>query len=479
MSKIFQGFLWSSIEKFSVQGISLVLSIIIARIISPGDYGLIAMVQVFTSFFQIFIDGGFANALIQKKDRTEIDYQTAFLFNLAIAVLLYFVLFICAPSIARFYGEPQLIKLTRIVSLNLVISSLSIVQRARLTIELDFKTQSKASIWATVASGLTGIVCAYSGWGVWALVTQSLLSSVLISASLMLFSRWMPRLRFSKNSFVGLFSFGSKLMASNILTSLSINLGNLLIGKRYSAASLAYYNRGFTLSQYPSTMVAESLNRVIFPELSRLQDDRKLLKEGYFKYLHLSNFIILPLMVMLIALARPLVEVLLTEKWLPAVPYIQIMSLNFVFYPWILQSGNPIAAIGHSGILFRYQFLKRGFSLLTLFIAVNISVIAICWGCVASSLFDAGVNSFLLRKELQIGFREQVKSQIDVYFAALLVGILLFIWTMTVHNAYIQLFCGGFLALLLYWIIASLMRMQELLFVTAKYRKFLGTYCHK
>lgn len=461
MSQVAKGFLWSSIEKFSVQGISLALSIIIARIISPDDYGLIAMVQVFTSFFQIFIDGGFANALIQKKDRTDIDYQTAFLFNLAVSVLLYFVLFFCAPLIAEFYGESQLTTLTRVVALNLIISSLSIVQRARLTIALDFKTQSKASILATVVSGLVGIYCAYSGWGVWALVTQSLLSSALISVSLMFFSKWVPRLQFSKNSFVGLFGFGSKLMASNVLTSLSINLGNLLIGKRYSAASLAYYNRGFTLSQYPSVMVAESLNRVIFPELSRLQDDRKRLKEAYFKYLHLSNFIILPLMVMLIALARPLVEVLLTEKWLPAVPYIQIMSLNFVFYPWILQSGNPIAAIGHSGILFRYQFVKRGFGFLVLFIAISISVKAICWGCVVGSLLEVGINSYLLKKELQIGFREQVKTQIDVYFAAGLVGFLLFGWTLISHNAYIQLFGGGVLAVFLYWGIISFMKMSE------------------
>ena len=472
MGNVAKGFLWSSIEKFSVQGISLVLSIIIARIISPDDYGLIAMVQVFTSFFQIFIDGGFANALIQKKNRTDIDYQTAFLFNLAVAVLLYFVLFFCAPMIAGFYEEPQLTTLTRVVALNLIISSLSIVQRARLTIELDFKTQSKASILATVVSGVAGIYCAYSGWGVWALVTQSLLSSVLISTSLMFFSKWVPKLQFSKNSFVGLFGFGSKLMASNILTSLFINLGNLLIGKKYAATSLAYYNRGFTLSQYPSTMVAESLNRVIFPELSRVQDDRKRLTERYFKYLHLSNFIILPLMVMLIAFARPLVEILLTEKWLPAVPYIQIMSLNFVFYPWIQQSGNPIAAIGHSGVLFRYQFVKRGLNLLILFIAVIISVKAICWGCVIGSIIEAGINSYLLKKELRIGYRAQIKAQIDVYFAALLVGILLFAWTAVVHNVYVQLFCGGILALLLYWCAISLLKMREKEYILAGINKF-------
>ena len=472
MSEISRGFLWSGIEKFSVQGISLVLSIIIARIISPDDYGLIAMVQVFTSFFQIFIDGGFANALIQKKNRTDIDYQTAFLFNLAVAVLLYFVLFFCAPLIAGFYGEPQLTTLTRVVALNLIISSLSIVQRARLTIELDFKTQSKASILATVVSGMIGIYCAYSGLGVWALVTQSLLSSALISASLMFFSKWVPRLRFSKNSFVGLFGFGSKLMASNILTSLSFNLGNLLIGKRFSAASLAYYNRGFTLTQYPSVMVADSINRVVFPELSRLQDNLAHLRNAYFRYLHLSNFIILPLMVMLIALARPMVEILLTEKWLPAVPYIQVLALNFVFYPWIQQSGNPVIAIGHSGIIFRYQFLKRGFGLFILLVAVNINVAAICWGRVVESLFEATINSYLLKKELRIGFREQIKAQIDVYFAALLVGILLFVWTAVVHNVYVQLFCGGILALLLYWCAISLLKMREKEYILAGINKF-------
>ena len=294
MSQVAKGFLWSGIERFSIQGIGFILSIIIARIVSPSSYGLIVMIQVFLSFSQIFIDGGFANALIQKKDRTEIDYYTVFLFNLGVAIGLYVLFFLSAPYIADFYNEPQLTNLTRIISLNLIFSSLSIVQRARLTIALDFKTQTKAGLIAVVVSGTIGVICAYSGLEVWALVIQSLASQVIISLSLMYFSRWMPKMRFSINSFIKMFDYGSKLMANNVVTGIYINLANLIIGKKYSAVDLAYYNRGFTLSQFPSSNIAEIMNRIIFPVLSRVQDDRQQLIEKYLKeilinILHISK----------------------------------------------------------------------------------------------------------------------------------------------------------------------------------------------
>ena len=286
MSQVARGFVWSGIERFSIQGISFILSIIIARIVSPSSYGLIVMIQVFLSFSQIFIDGGFANALIQKKERTEIDYYTVFLFNMAVAIGLYLVFFFAAPSIADFYHEPQLTDLTRVISLNLIFSSLSIVQKARLTIALDFKTQTKAGILAVLISGICGVICAYSGMEVWALVVQGLVSQIIISLALMWYSRWLPKLQFSKMSFKKMFSFGSKLMANNLITGIYINLANLIIGKKYSAADLAFYNRGFTLTQFPSANIAEVMNRIIFPVLSRLQDDRKELIDAYEKYLH-------------------------------------------------------------------------------------------------------------------------------------------------------------------------------------------------
>lgn len=461
MSKVARGFFWSAVERFSVQGISFILSIIIARIVSPSAYGLIVMVQVFLSFSQLFIDGGFANALIQKKDRNEIDYCTVFIFNMGVAVFLYLLLFFIAPFIADFYEEPQLQLLTRVVSLDLVFSSLSIVQRTRLTINLDFKTQTKAGLTAVIVSGTIGVICAYCGLEVWALVVQGLVNQIVISLMLMFYSHWHPRLCFSTVSFRQLFGFGSKLMVANILTSIYINLSNLIIGKKYTSGDLAFYNRGFTFSQFPSTNISETMNRVIYPMLTKVQDDQALLKSEYLKYLHLSHFVVLPLMGLLLVLAEPLIEFVLTEKWLDTVPYLQIFCINFMFYPILQQSSNPIAAIGHSGVLLKYQFLKRGVNLIILIYTLTIGIRAVCWGIAIGSLLETIVNIFLCRKEIGIGVRETIKSQIDVILSVLTICILIFPIEMIFDSPLTKLVVCGAIGICLYIFAAYLLNMPE------------------
>lgn len=461
MSQVSRGFIWSAAERFSIQGIGFLLSIIIARIVSPSSYGLIVMIQVFLSFSQLFIDSGFANALIQKKNRNEIDYYTVFIFNMVVAASIYCLLFIAAPYIADFYNEPQLTNITRVVSLNLILSSLSIVQKTRLTINLDFKTQTKAGLIAVIISGIVGIICAYSGMEVWALVIQGLLSTTIITLALMYFSRWMPKLQFSRESFNGLFKYGSKLLANNILTSIYINIYNLVIGKKYSSADLAFYNRAFTLSQFPSSNIAEVLNRVIFPIMTKVQDDRDKLKECYFKYLHLSHYIILPLMGLLIVLAKPLIIVLLTEKWLPTVPYLQIFCVNFMLYPILQQSGNPVAAIGHVGILLKYQFVKRAVSLIILLVTIGMGIPAICIGVVVSSIFETCINVFVEKKEIGIGYMEQIKTQMDVILLTAVACIIAYLPTLFIGNSLLQLISGGLLGVIIFFAGTYLFNIQE------------------
>lgn len=450
MSQVSKGFFWSAVERFSIQGINFLLSIIIARIVSPSAYGLIVMIQVFLSFSQLFIDCGFANALIQKKDRNDTDYCTVFIFNMGVAIFLYVVFFFAAPFIANFYEEPLLKSITRAISLNLIFSSLSIVQKTRLTINLDFKTQTRAGLLSVIISGIVGVICAYNGLEVWALVIQGLLNQLLISAALIYFSRWRPKLIFSVSSFKRLFCFGSKLMLSNILTSIYINLNNLVIGKKYTSADLAFYNRGFTLSQFPSVNISDVMNRIIYPVLSKVQDDMEALRKEYLKFLHLAHYVVLPLMGLLIVLAEPLVKVLLTDKWLDAVPYIQIFSINFMLYPIIQQSTNPVAAIGHSGILLKYQFLKRSVSLAILIYTMTISIRAICWGTVVSSLFEAIVNVIICRKEIDVRIRQLIKSQVDVAIVMVLVCVLVYLLTPLIPSDIGKLFIGGVLGVSLY-----------------------------
>lgn len=461
MSQISRGFIWSAAERFSIQGVSFALSIIIARIVSPSAYGLIVMVQVFMSFSQLFIDSGFTNALIQKKDRKDIDYYTVFIFNLLVAIVIYCLMFVLAPYIADFYEEPQLTNITRIISLNLVITSLSIVQKTRLTINLDFKTQTKAGLLAVVISGIVGVICAYSGMEVWALVIQGLLSQTIATFALMYFSRWTPKLKFSIESFKSLFKYGSKLLANDILTSLYINIYNLVIGKKYTSANLAYYNRAFTFSSFASVNIATVLNRVIFPVLTRVQDDRQKLKEYYFKYLHLSNYIILPILGLTIVLAKPLIEVVLTQKWLPTVPYLQLFCINFMLYPIMQQSVNPVAAIGRVSILLKTQIIKRGVSFFILVVTINFGIPVICIGIVVSSLFEAMLNIYIVKKEIGIGFSEQIKSQLDVILMVGGVCVIVYFFTLFVSNPLGQLIAGLLLGVALYITGTYLFNLQE------------------
>lgn len=450
MLKIAQSFGWSAVERFSVQGISFVLSIIIARIVSPSSYGLIAIVQIFISFSQVFIDGGFANALIQKKSSDETDFCTVFYFNMVVSICIYLLLFFIAPVISNFYEEPQLTSITRIISLNLIFSSISIVQKTRLTIKLDFKTQTKASLIAVVISGAIGIFLAYNGLEVWALIIQSLLNQFLISVALIFFSKWRPQKNFSIKSFKSLFSFGSKLMISNILTSIYVNIANLVIGKNYSSSDLAFYNRGYNLSQFPSTNISEVMNRVIYPILTKVQDDLDSLRTEYLKYLHLSYYIILPLMGGLIVLANPLIEVLLTSKWVEAVPYLQIFCLNFMLYPLQEQAGNPVAAIGHSGILLRAQIVKRIVSFGILAVSLTINIPAVCWGVFISSAFETFVNVYICGKEIGVGFRLHIKTLFDIVLLVIIMCLLVFFITSFITRPLFKLIVGALLGVFIY-----------------------------
>lgn len=331
-----KGMVWSAVERFSVQGVQFILGIIIARLVSPSEYGLIAMLGIFLAIAQTFIDSGFSSALIQKKDRTDIDYSTAFYFNLAIAVIVYGILFLTAPLIADFYEESQLEVITKWIGLNLIISGFSIVQRAKLTVKLDFKTQAKASLLAVLFSGVVGVVLAYKGFGVWALVIQALLNNLLDTLLLWICTKWMPSFVFSWNSFKTLFSFGSKLLLSGLLHTVYINLYSLVIGRKYSATDVGYYNRAYSLAQFPSINIVGIITRVIYPVQCEMQGDDEQLNRSFIQYLRISCYIIFPLMVGLSVLAKPLVLVLLTEKWLPMSDLLSILCIAYMWYPMMV-----------------------------------------------------------------------------------------------------------------------------------------------
>lgn len=291
-SKTVSGVLWSAIERFSLQGVQFIINVLMARLLLPSDYGMIGMLAVFLQISQTFIDSGFSDALVQKKDRTETDLSTVFYFNIVISVLLYLLLFIGAPFIAQFYHMPELTLVTRIVMLNLIFSSFAAVPKIILVIKIDFKTQSKISLISAVVSGGIGITMAYKGYGVWSLVFQSLLNILLITFLSFYYINWRPLKTFSKDSFQNLFSFGSKLLFSRLIHALYYNLYAIVIGRRYSSAELGYYTRAEQFAIFPSGNINAIISRVTFPILSSIQDDDERLASAYRKYIKLASFLI-------------------------------------------------------------------------------------------------------------------------------------------------------------------------------------------
>lgn len=461
MSRTSRGIIWSFVERFSSQGIGFIVSVVIARLVAPEMYGLIALITVFLSFAQVFIDSGFGNALIQRQNRTEEDYNTVFIFNMAVAIILYVGFFLAAPLISDFYEEPRLTLLTRFVALNLIISSLCIVQRTRLNILLDFKTQAKATVIATVIGGTVGIVLAYQGFEVWALVVQQLTSQSITTIVLMYCSRWRPRLQFSWVSFHSMFSFGSKLLINNVITSIYINIANLFIGKYYSPASLAFYNRGFTLSQLPSTNIEAVLQRIIYPLTCEVQNDRERLVQTYYKYLHFSHFIILPMMTLLCVLSAPLISVLLTDKWLPAAEYVSLFSINFMFFSWIDQSGSVTNAVGRSDLNLKGTFFKRPIAFVMLFIALGISVRAICIATIFTSFVEMITNMYFTNKVVGITYLQQFKSQADVIAVNVLIGIVTHLTANLFSTPIYQLIIGGIVGVTSYILLTFVLRLEE------------------
>ena len=456
-----KGVVWSAVERFSVQGVQFILGIIIARLVSPSEYGLIAMLGIFLAVAQTFIDSGFSNALIQKKDRTDIDYSTAFYFNLAIAVIVYGVLFLTAPLIADFYEESQLEVITKWIGLNLIISGFSIVQRAKLTVKLDFKTQAKASLVAVLFSGIVGVVLAYKGFGVWALVIQALLNNLLDTLLLWICTKWMPLFVFSWNSFKTLFSFGSKLLLSGLLHTVYINLYSLVIGRKYSATDVGYYNRAYSLAQFPSINIVGIITRVIYPVQCEMQGDDEQLNRSFIQYLRISCYIIFPLMVGLSVLAKPLVLVLLTEKWLSMSDLLSILCIAYMWYPIMVINNQILNVKGHADYFLKAEIIKKILAIGILVTTIPFGIKILCLGVLLYNLLDVIIIIYFAKKVVLTGYCQQIKSVLPLLMLSLGMGGCTYIFIHLFSNPWIQLFIGILIGLISYFIFSYFFRIRE------------------
>lgn len=458
-----KGVVWSAVERFSVQGIQFILTIIIARLVLPSDYGLIAMLNIFLAIAQVFVDSGFSHALIQKKNRTETDFSTVFYFNIFISIVLYLLLYFSAPYIASFYKEPDLSPVTRWIGLNIIIGGFSVVQRAKLTINIDFKRQAKASLTAVLISGIIGILLAYKGWGVWVLVVQTLSNSLLNTLLLWIFAKWVPKWIFSKESFNTLFSFGSKLLLSGLLHTIYINLYSLVIGRRYTSMDVGFYNRAYQFASFPSINIVGVINRVIFPMQCEMQDDNECLKISFLKYLRMSCFIIFPVMTIVAVLSKPLILLLLTEKWLPAAEMLSILCFAYMWYPVMIVNNQILNVKGRSDYFLYAEILKKVIAIAILLITLPFGVRILCWGIVVYNFFDIAIILYYSKKVIFVKYWEQMYNIMPLFFVSLLTGCVVYL-SIQIFEGYSlkQLAIGSLIGLVVYIFSCLIFKIREI-----------------
>lgn len=447
-----KGLFWSSVERFSNQGVQFVFSIILARLLSPSDYGIIAMVTIFFAVAQSFVDSGFSNALVRKTDRVEEDLSTCFYFNIGVGIIAYIVLFLIAPLVANFYNQPILSPIIRITGLEVMLNSLCVVQQALFTIKIDFKSQAKITLSATVISGIVGILLAYQGYGIWALVWQGVASSIVRMGLLWLMSKWRPRAGFSKSSFNYLFGYGSKLLASGLLDTIYNNIYPIVIGKFYNPAQLGNYSRALGWAQLPSANITSILQRVTFPVLSAIQDDTLRLQNSYRRLLKLSAFIVFPLMMGLAAIASPLIRVILTAKWDGCVLYLQILCFALMLYPIHAINLNLLQVKGRSDLFLRLEIIKKIIGVVILIITIPLGITAMCLGMVFSSIICLIVNTYYTSRFIDVGLLTQLKDLRIILINSLVMGGGIYILISFIDIEGLKLVMGIVIGFLLYFI---------------------------
>ena len=449
-SQLLHGVVWNFIEKVLIRGVSFFISIILARLLSPSDYGLIGMLAVFVSISNVFIEGGLAKALIQRQDCQDIDFSTAFVANVGMSLVIYLVMFVSAPWIADFYNEPILIPLTRILSLNFILGSFNIVQRAKLMAQVDFKSLAQINVISTIVSGLVGIAMAYWGTGVWALVGQTLCSTIVLIVLFPIYSKWTPSVKFSKDSFSQLFGFGSKLMATGVYSVVLNNISTICIGRFYKSSQLGFYTRASQFSEMISSTLYDVLGNVTFPVLSHLQDDHEKLVAVYRKSLFLTAIIIFPMMILCALLARPMVLILLTEKWLPCVVLMQWLFLARMFTPLSAINMNILNAIGRSDLFMKLDFSKAPLILVVLAITIPISVEAITIGSFCTSFICFFINAYLPGRIFGYGAIKMIHDWRYIFLSIAIMLLVVYAFLHMISNVWLQLFGGGVIGLIVY-----------------------------
>lgn len=416
--------IWRFMERCGAQVMSFIVSVVLARLLEPSLYGSIALVTATTSILQVFVDSGMANALIQKKDTDDLDYSSVFFFNLAFCLILYAGLFVAAPYISNLYKNPELCPVFRVLGLTIVVSGVKNVQQAYVSRTMQFRRFFFATLGGTLFSAAAGITLAYLGYGVWALVAQQLLNVTVNTAILWLTVGWRPKLMFSLQRLKGLISYGWKLLASALLDTLYLKSYQFIIGLRYSSADLAFYNKADQLPTLVVENINASIDSVLLPVLSAEQDSKTQVREMTRRAIKTSTYIMMPIMMGLAVCAEPLIRLLLTEKWVPCVPYLQVFCLIYAFYPLHTANLNAIKAMGRSDIFLKLEIIKKVIETIVLLTTMRFGVYVMALGQLFSATLSQVINAWPNKKLLDYSYPQQLKDMLPaILLAALMAGI--------------------------------------------------------
>lgn len=419
---VISNLIWRFAERCGAQLVTFIVSVVLARILAPEDYGQIALITVFTTIMQVFVDSGLGTALIQKKDADDLDFSSVFYFNFALCLILYAVMFVAAPFIAGFYDDNTLIPIIRVISLTIVISGVKGIQQSYVSRNMLFKKFFYSTLGGTIFSAFIGIALAYAGFGVWAIVAQQLSNTTIDTLILWLTVKWRPKKMFSWRRLKGLLSFGWKMLASALLDTFYNNIRSLVIGKMYSSSGLAYYDQG---KKFPNVIVSNinvSIDSVLLPTMASAQDDKLRVKSMMRRAIKTSTYIMAPLMMGLAFCAEPIVRPVLTDKWLPCVPFLRIFCITYMFYPIHTTNLNAIKAMGRSDLFLKLEIAKKIVGMILLLSTMWFGVMAMAYSLLVSSVLSQIINSWPNRKLLDYGYLEQLKDILPGIILAVFMG---------------------------------------------------------
>ena len=476
---VLKNLIWRFAERIGAQGVKLIVELVLARILAPEDFGLIAIVTVFITLLNVFVDSGLGNALIQKKDADDLDFSSVFWFNIVWCAILYILLFFCSPLVATFYGKQILSPVLRVLGIQVLISGVKNVQQAYVSKTMQFKKFFFATLGGTIGAAVIGILMALYGFGIWALVAQQLFNLTVDTIILWATVDWRPHFVFSFTRLKKLISFGWKLLVSSLIDTLYSELRQLIIGKKYSSSDLAYFNRGEQFPRFFINNINTSIDSVLLPTMSEAQDDKQKVRAMTRKAIKICTYIISPFMIGLAFIGEPFVKLILGAKWIDCVFFMRVYCITFLFYPMHTANLNAIKALGRSDLYLKLEMIKKTIGLVALLISMNISVNAMAYSMLVVSILSQLVNTWPNKKLLDYSYFEQLKDILPSILLAVVMGGIVYPIVLLQYNSLLTIIVQVLLGMVIYFIGSMIFHMEGYEYVLNILKSIKNKYLHK